>query len=199
MNKIHEASPVNRYRRLYWNYLWNHPVHAPTPSRALGDASDALTWFYVCMFYFVICAFFSTCLQTDNLISGSRSTVPFSKTECEDLSRVVEELSRQWFNAVDSATKILSLAEVPRNDKSISKTIFLAWLLREVYSFRDAECWGQYTQRESQILKKRQQLVQPSYQLPPVALLVLNFIVNILFFGIPHTYRAHVKVSFTTS
>ena len=47
-------------------------------------------------------------LQTENLISGSRSTVPFSKTECEDLSRVVEELSRQWFNAVDSATRFLS-------------------------------------------------------------------------------------------
>ena len=92
-----------------------------------------------------------------------------------------------------------ALAEVPRNDKSISKTIFLAWLLREVCSFRDAECWGQYTQRESQdIQKKRQRLVQPSYQLPPVALLVLNFIVNILFFGIPHTYRAHVKVSFAS-
>jgi len=51
---------------------------------------------------------FSTWLQTDNLISGARSTVPFSKAECEDLSRVVAELSRQWFNAVDSATRILS-------------------------------------------------------------------------------------------
>jgi hypothetical protein len=92
-----------------------------------------------------------------------------------------------------------AFAEVPRNDKSISKTIFLAWLLREVCSFRDAGCWGQYTQRESQVIhQKRQQLVLPSYQLSPVALLVLDFIVNILFFGIPHTYRAHVKVSFVS-
>ena len=40
--------PVNRKRRLYWNYLWNHPSHVPTPERAIPDASDALTWFYVC-------------------------------------------------------------------------------------------------------------------------------------------------------
>lgn len=31
-------------------------------------------------------------LQTDNLISGARSTVPFSKAECEELSRLVREM-----------------------------------------------------------------------------------------------------------
>src|SRR6266545_7710657 len=38
---------VNRCRRLYWNYLWNHPVHASLSARALEAASDALLWFYV--------------------------------------------------------------------------------------------------------------------------------------------------------
>ena len=38
---------VNRKRRLYWNYLWKHPAHVSTPRRAIQDASDALTWYYV--------------------------------------------------------------------------------------------------------------------------------------------------------
>lgn len=38
---------VNRKRRLYWNYLWKHPAHISTPERAISDAADALTWFYV--------------------------------------------------------------------------------------------------------------------------------------------------------
>lgn len=38
---------VNRCRRLYWNYLWNHPAHVPLPSRAIEEASDALMWFHV--------------------------------------------------------------------------------------------------------------------------------------------------------
>lgn len=42
-----KAMTVNRCRRLYWTFLNNHPVHVPTPARALQDASDALTWFYV--------------------------------------------------------------------------------------------------------------------------------------------------------
>ncbi|KJA30061.1 hypothetical protein HYPSUDRAFT_73531, partial [Hypholoma sublateritium FD-334 SS-4] len=150
---------LNRCRRLYWNYLWNHPVHVPMPARALEDVSDALTWFY-----------------TDNLVSGSRSTVPFSKVECEELSRIVAELA------------------LPRNDKSIAKTIFLAWLMREICSFRDAEYWGQYTQKESQVMRKsRQKPTQSASQLHPLAMFLTNFIVNFLFFGIPHTYQAHVK------
>ena len=41
------GSLENRLRRLYWNYLWNHPTHIPTPPQALQDAADALTWFFV--------------------------------------------------------------------------------------------------------------------------------------------------------
>ncbi|KDR83588.1 hypothetical protein GALMADRAFT_1338525, partial [Galerina marginata CBS 339.88] len=152
---------LNRCRRLYWNYLWNHPAHVPTPSRAIEDASDALTWFY-----------------TDNLISGTRSTVPFSKSECEELSRMVRELALSC------------------NEKSIAKTVFLAWFLREVCSYRDAENWGQLTQRESQADRKQKLTPnQPSHHPPPIILAIINFIVNVLFFGIPHTYRAHVKIT----
>ncbi|KAH9482388.1 hypothetical protein JR316_0004488 [Psilocybe cubensis] len=152
---------LNRCRRLYWNYLWNHPSHVTTPPRAIEDAFDSLTWFY-----------------TDNLISGQRSTVPFSKLECEELSRVVKEISR------------------PENEKSIAKTVFLAWLLREVCSYRDAENWGQLTQKESQAFRREK--LAPShaaYQPPPVLLGILMFVINVLCFGIPHTYRAHVKMT----
>ncbi|KAF9569355.1 hypothetical protein CPC08DRAFT_180170 [Agrocybe pediades] len=153
---------LNRCRRLYWNFLWNHPAHVETPPRAIDDATDALTWFY-----------------TDNLISGAKSTVPFSKIECEELSRVIRGLT---------ATS---------NERSIARTVFLAWLLREVCSYRDAENWGQLTQRESQAARKQKST--PAYTstqpLSPVAMVVINFIINVLFFGIPHTYRAHVKIT----
>ncbi|KAF8192587.1 hypothetical protein BJ912DRAFT_962460 [Pholiota molesta] len=152
---------LNRCRRLYWNYLMNHSVHVPTPSRALEDASDTLTWFL-----------------TDNLISGLRSEVPFSKTECEELSRVVAELA------------------LPRNDKSIAKTTFLAWLLREICSYRDADKWGQLTQRESQVF--RDQKRKPVHTISPSGPLVTfltSFIVNFIFFGIPHAYQVQVKAT----
>lgn len=38
---------ANRRARLYWNYVWNHPAHIPTPPSASTEALDALTWFYV--------------------------------------------------------------------------------------------------------------------------------------------------------
>ena len=67
--------------------------------------------------------------------------------------------------------------------------------MREICSFRDAEYWGQYTQKESQAMRKlRQKPTQSIYQPHPVAMFFTNFIVNFLFFGIPHTYQAHVKV-----
>ncbi|KAG6911716.1 hypothetical protein DXG01_007966 [Tephrocybe rancida] len=91
-----DPNTLNRRRRLYWNYLWNHPVHVPTPARAIPDASDALTWYF-----------------TDNLISGSKSLAPFSKSECEDLTQVLHQMSE------------------PYNNGSVAKTVFVAWLLRE--------------------------------------------------------------------
>src|ERR1700743_1787815 len=36
---------------------------------------------------------FHSMQQTDNLISGQRSVVPFSKPECDDLGKVLKELA----------------------------------------------------------------------------------------------------------
>ncbi|KAF8076255.1 hypothetical protein FPV67DRAFT_405896 [Lyophyllum atratum] len=160
--RLLDPQTLNRRRRLYFNYLWNHPAHVPTPKRAIPDASDALTWYF-----------------TDNLISGSRCLAPFSKTECEDLSKVLRQMSE------------------PCNDGSVAKTVFLAWLLREVCSFRDSEYYGQYTQKTSQALRDARTLPPGhSTRRPPPSLLpFVNLIINLFFFGIPHTYYAHVKAS----
>jgi len=157
-----DPNTLNRRRRPYWNYLWNHPSHIPTPARAIPDASDALTWYF-----------------TDNLISGSRSLAPFSKTECEDLSKVLRQMSE------------------PCNDSSVAKTVFLAWLLREVCSFRDSENYGQFTQKTSQALREAKKL-PPGHSKrrpPPWILPIIQLIIKLFFFGIPSTYYGHVKSS----
>ena len=87
--------------------------------------------------------------------------------------------------------------QVSTLDRSVAKTVFISWFLREVCSFRDAECWGQHSLRQSKDLREarnRNRLGEALYQPSPVALGLLNFVINFLFFGIPHTYRAHVKV-----
>lgn len=86
---------VNRYRRLYWNYLWNHPAHVSLPSRAIEEALDALMWFYVSRFLISQTSTVLTSIQTDNLISGTKSVVPFSKSECNELSSILRDLSGQ--------------------------------------------------------------------------------------------------------
>ena len=67
--------------------------------------------------------------------------------------------------------------------------------MREVCSYRDAESWGQHTQKSyaerAQKFRSHQSTTNP----PPFIDFIINFVVNFLFFGIPHTYRAHVKVS----
>jgi hypothetical protein len=135
--------------------------------------------------------------QTDNLISGLGSVVPFSKTECEDLSRVVQEMSREcWYKLATHSDQRHPHAFLdPWNQKSVGKTVFLAWLLREVCSFRDSEHYGQSTYKVSEAVRQSKLLPpssasrQTSRSIP-----ALNLIMNILFLGIPHTYYAHVKV-----
>jgi hypothetical protein len=90
-------------------------------------------------------------------------------------------------------------SQVSTFDKSAAKTVFVSWFLREVCSFRDAECWGQHSLKESRDLREarnRHRLgeTEAVYQPSPAILGLLNFVINFLFFGIPHTYRAHVKV-----
>ncbi|KAH6915305.1 hypothetical protein BKA70DRAFT_1258622 [Coprinopsis sp. MPI-PUGE-AT-0042] len=152
---------LNRLRLLYWNYLWNHPSHVPTPERSIKDASDALAWFH-----------------TDNITLGASSTIPFSKAECEELSRMVRELSS------------------PVYCDSTAKTLFLSWFLREVASFRRSESYGEYTYRDA-VDRKNQQKRPPlaAQQTSAFLSFFADLAINTIFFGIPHTYRAHIKTT----
>lgn len=87
---------------------------------------------------------------------------------------------------------------VPCNDKSVAKIVFLSWFLREVCSFRDAEKYGLYTQKEiHELERERQRSSIPTPNLPSAFFLpVVNFVMNFILFGIPKTYLAHVKRSF---
>ncbi|ESK97552.1 hypothetical protein Moror_17552 [Moniliophthora roreri MCA 2997] len=162
--KMLDAHDLNRCRRLYWNYLWSHPTHVPCPSRAIPDAADALTWYY-----------------TDNLLSGPRCNAPFSKQECDELMKLVQEM------------------ELPCNAHSPAKTVFLAWLLREVCSYRNSQDYGRFTRGESLDHTGSQRIYDPSlHDRKPstIFLPILHIISNVLFFGIPWTYLAHVRASF---
>ncbi|KAJ3573342.1 hypothetical protein NP233_g2497 [Leucocoprinus birnbaumii] len=162
-NKQPEYDPLRAIRRarLYWNYVWNHPVHIPTPESAATEALDALTWFY-----------------TDNLISGNRSTVPFAKSECEDLLRIVHQLSDSKYG------------------HSPARTVFLSWILRESYKYRDAENHGLRTAKEfvsyqARKLPQSEPLPAPS----PAGSFIQFLIIRFLFFGIPNAYFLHVKLT----
>ncbi|KAJ6509911.1 hypothetical protein C8R47DRAFT_1095861 [Mycena vitilis] len=152
---------LNRRRRLYWNYLWNHPSHVPLPKRALPEANDALIWYI-----------------TDNMISGQRSVVPFSKAECDDLGKVLRELAN------------------PCYDTSPAKTVFVSWFLREVCSFRDSEQYGVYTVKESISLRQdSSKTPSPVIRPSPILLPLVNLVIRVLFFGIPLIYLSHVRKS----
>ncbi|KAF8211266.1 hypothetical protein K438DRAFT_1807001 [Mycena galopus ATCC 62051] len=152
---------LNRRRRLYYNFLWNHPCHAALPLNALDQAKDALIWY-----------------TTDNLISGQRSVVPFSKTECDDLSKVLKELGDPCYTA------------------SPARTVFVAWFLREVYSFRDSTQYGSYTLKQLEALRHESKPSSSPTSRPPTFLLPLvNLVIRVVFFGIPLIYLSHVRKS----
>lgn len=72
--------------------------------------------------------------------------------------------------------------------------MFLAWLLREVCSFRDAEQYGQLTRKEGSDLRLARHDSRPVVRKPgQIILPVLGIIMNILFFGIPWAYLAHIE------
>ncbi|KAF9075979.1 hypothetical protein BDP27DRAFT_1314825 [Rhodocollybia butyracea] len=114
----------------------------------------------------------------DNLISGAQCVVPFSKDECEELLRRIKEF------------------ESPCYDKSPAKVAFLAWLLREICSFRDAEMYGQLPRKELG-QRLRNKFTRPKVALPAAtALPFVHLIMNVVFFGIPYSYMRLVKQSF---
>ncbi|KAJ6516023.1 hypothetical protein C8R45DRAFT_958497 [Mycena sanguinolenta] len=153
---------LNRRQRLYWNFLWNHPSHAPLPSTALDSARDALIWYI-----------------TDNLISGQRSVVPFSKAECDDLGKVLKELADTCY------------------DNSPARTVFVAWFLREVCSFRDSQDYGSRTLKQSEAFRhESKSSLSPSISRPPIFLLpLINVVIRVIFLGIPLIYLTHVRKS----
>ncbi|KAH9843919.1 uncharacterized protein C8Q71DRAFT_19389 [Rhodofomes roseus] len=111
----------------------------------------------------------------DNLMHGERSFVPFSKVECDDL---------------------LQHLVVPQGPtiRETSMVALVAWILREVYSHRHAEGYGQYTFNQHRI--RRRTLGSPPYvptSPSAVASILLRFLVNGPFFGIPQTYLEHVQ------
>lgn len=83
-------------RRLYYNYLQQHPVHVPTPRHALAEAIDGIRAFQLGTTYAVTFQVKNHPNQfADNMISSSTSVVPFSTTECEDLMRMLGEIQGQ--------------------------------------------------------------------------------------------------------
>ncbi|KAH9045177.1 hypothetical protein EDB85DRAFT_2137274 [Lactarius pseudohatsudake] len=151
---------VNKRRRMYWNYLERHPNHFPLPSTVEQEAKDAIAWFYL-----------------DNLKDGPRSTVPFSKHECEDLLRAISQISS------DS------------RDFSPGRTAFFSWLLKVVWSSRVSEQYGQhtYTQWKDHYVERTPSGPLPTAPLPGHIQVPLTFIINAFFFSIPKLYLEHLK------
>ncbi|KAF5393892.1 hypothetical protein D9757_000141 [Collybiopsis confluens] len=155
------CATVNRRRRLYWNFLWTHSAHVPCPPRAVPDACDALTWFYA-----------------DNLISGPRSVVPFSKSECEELLRRVKDFEASCYA------------------ESAAKVAFLAWLLREICSFRNAEMYGELPRKELSDARRNRFHRSKSAASPGPAILhpIIHFIMNFIFFaGIQANWEMYIE------
>ncbi|KAI0722839.1 hypothetical protein C8Q76DRAFT_375824 [Earliella scabrosa] len=112
----------------------------------------------------------------DHLIDGSRSIAPFSKTECEQL---LEMLHREGENASGVLPAVASL---------------VGWVLRDVYSFRTGQRYGQVTWSELRAYRKT--LYKPlefTSEESFTTKLFLMLIINGPFFGIPQTYLAHIK------
>ncbi|KAM5534280.1 hypothetical protein V8D89_012008 [Ganoderma adspersum] len=85
------ADNLLRFRRLYWNFMRNHPSHHPCPEEGYREAIDALRSFY-----------------HDHLIDGSRSVGPFSKTECEQLLGVLYRDKEDMGQSQPSAISFLA-------------------------------------------------------------------------------------------
>jgi len=157
-----DADHVNKRRRMYWNYLERHPNHVPLPPNAEREARDALAWFHL-----------------DNLRSGSRSTVPFSKQECEDLLCAISRISADC------------------GDGSPGRTTFLSHILRVIWGFRVTERYGYDT--HSQWVRYYAERI-PTGPLPSAPFagyirIPLNFIINAIFFSVPKSYLEHIKVA----
>jgi hypothetical protein len=153
---------------------------------------------------------------SDNLRSGSRSTVPFSKQECEDLLRAISRINCEPHNLICPTiylTRTLSRfwGQLARTN-SLPQLDFesdlyvrrLALVLLRTYlnihhdsswSFRVTERYGQGTYRQwGEHYAER----IPTGPLPRAPFsgyirIPLNFAISALFFSIPKSYLEHIK------
>jgi hypothetical protein len=83
---------------------------------------------------------------------------------------------------------------------SASKTVFFAWLLREVCSFRDSDNWGKHVLK--QYRDAREETAHHANRFArldksdTLIIPLVNFMINLFYFGIPWTYLAHTEAAF---
>ncbi|KAH9943318.1 uncharacterized protein BXZ73DRAFT_87668 [Epithele typhae] len=153
-----------RYRRLYWNFVLNHPSHRPCHSRGPQEAIDALRSYL-----------------HDHLIYGRRNIAPFSQPECQQLLEILQPL--EIYRLQDSAE--LSQPSV---------SCLVGWVLKDVYSYRSGLRYGQLTWPELRSYLRTMHEGPGFAKEPPlITAIFLRLIINGLCFGIPSTYLAHVK------
>ncbi|KAI0832560.1 hypothetical protein BC628DRAFT_1310168 [Trametes gibbosa] len=111
----------------------------------------------------------------EHLSVGMRCFAPFAKAECEELLRVLH-------SAKD-------------DERDLPAAIaMVGWVLKDVYSFRSADKYGQVTREQHK--SYRQSIWQaPELTREPSALtrFVVRCLIHGPFFGIPQTYLEHVK------
>ncbi|RDX53955.1 hypothetical protein OH76DRAFT_1479712 [Lentinus brumalis] len=111
-----------------------------------------------------------------HLIDGSHSIAPFSKAECEQLLEILQREKENDSTALPSVSSLV------------------AWILKDVYSFRTGQRYGQLTWTE--LRAYRRAIYQPVDFTPKESLvkkLFLTVVINGPFFAIPQTYLAHIK------
>ncbi|KAJ3528761.1 hypothetical protein NM688_g7951 [Phlebia brevispora] len=145
-------------RRRYWTYVQNHPVHLALPAYAFAEAKDALQ-----------------ALLVDHMLSGSRSTAPFSKQECRELLDTLSNFIEHGGSSLPSCTT------------------FVAWILRIIYTMRGENKYWQYNRRSFEEATAPRPNPKPHHILSMKYRLLLSIIVNVLCFGIPYTYLSHTE------
>ncbi|KAF9813674.1 hypothetical protein IEO21_05445 [Rhodonia placenta] len=152
-------SRVLRRRQLYWNFVSRHPTHVSVPPDTFMYTVDIVKSYYL-----------------DNLTQGTKSTVPFTKAECEELL----------------PSHVCSYNSSDRN--MVSTNILIAWILRETCNVRRAERYGvrtfQQTEINRQSASRSHSVWQSSSRMSPSCLWIL---INGPLFGIPHSYLEHVQ------
>ncbi|OCH90690.1 hypothetical protein OBBRIDRAFT_581861 [Obba rivulosa] len=111
--------------------------------------------------------------QLEYLHWGRRMVAPFSKVECGELLQMTDSF---------------------QEERTPTATSFVAWILRQIYSFRIVDGYGHMT--HGQLGHFRRTLTQPpeiDMHLSTGSRVFLAFLTNVVFLGIPNTYLEHVQ------